>query len=92
MNSSGQAAVTLVENEPVSIPEKITTRRIGSDELNLAEFPLGSIGRDKSETVNSLFFRDRIYDEGAKIHVDRELIVTGSEHFGLCSATTTFPL
>jgi len=83
MNLSGQAAVTLVENEPVSIPEKIATRRIGSDELNLAEFPLGSIGRDKSETVNSLFFRDRIYDEGAKIHVDRELIVTGSEHFGL---------
>ncbi len=86
MNSSGQAALKLSENEPVSRPEKIATRRIGSDELNLAEFPLGSIGRDKSETGNSLFFKDRIYDEGAKTDVDRELIVTGSEHFGLPTA------
>ena len=86
MNSSGQAALNQGENEPESIPEKISTRRLGSDELNLAEFPLGSIGRDKSETGNSLFFKDRIYDEGAKTHVDRELIVTGSEHFGLPTA------
>jgi hypothetical protein len=84
MNSSGDIALKVGENKKsVSKPENIATRRIGSDELNLAEFPLGSIGRDKSETGNSLFFKDRIYDEGAKTHVDRELIVTGSEHFGL---------
>ena len=53
MNLSGQAALKLGEEEPVSIPEKIATRRIGSDEQNLAEFPLGSIDRDKSDTGNS---------------------------------------
>lgn len=83
MKPKTQTAINLGDSEPGSIPERIATRRIGSDELNLAEFPLAGTGREKSETGSSLFFKDRIFDEGAKAYVDRELIVTASEHFGL---------
>ena len=67
----------------VSLTEKVANRRLGSDELNIAEFPLCSTGRDSASAEKTLFFRDKIYDESTKTYVDRELIITASDHFGL---------
>jgi hypothetical protein len=61
-------------------------RRFGADELNVCEFPLFALGRERNQTRKTLFFHDRIFDDGAKRFVDRELIITASDHFGLPTA------
>jgi len=57
---------------------------IGPDLLNMCEFPTCLLGKHRVDgSRNTIFFRDRIYDEGARRPVDRELIITGSDFFGL---------
>lgn len=56
---------------------------LGTDELNICEFPLASTGRDKSDSRNTLVFEDKIFDEGSQQYVERKLIVTASQAFGL---------
>jgi hypothetical protein len=57
---------------------------IGPDLLNMCEFPTCLLGRQREDGLrNTIFFRDRIFDEGAGRPVERELIITGSDFFGL---------
>ncbi len=67
----------------VSLPQELTRRMLGTDELNICEFPLASTGRDKGDSDNTLVFEDKIFDEGSQQYVERKLIVTASQAFGL---------
>lgn len=54
----------------------------GRDEMNLAEFPIASLGKRKSG-VNTLVFADQIFDHGSKRSVTRALTVNASDTYGL---------
>ena len=54
----------------------------GTDELNLAEFPLSIMGK-RPEGVKTLEFSDTVFDKGANKEVTRKLTVTGSDLYGL---------
>lgn len=58
-------------------------RSLGTDELNLAEFPLASLATRNETGQNSLLFEDTIFDEGANKNVERTVVIAGSDHFGL---------
>ena len=58
-------------------------RSLGTDELNLAEFPLAALASRTEPGQNTLLFEDSIYDEGAKAQINRSLVIAGSDHFGL---------
>ena len=62
-------------------------RSLGTDELNLAEFPLASLATRTAPGQNTLLFEDTIFDEGANAHVNRSLVIAGSDHFGLPTST-----
>lgn len=51
--------------------------------MNLAEFPLACLGDRPPRGVTTLRFSDRIFDRGAAEWVDREVIITGAEEYGL---------
>lgn len=67
----------------ISLPRERSLRTLGTDELNICEFPLASTGRGKSSHENTLVFEDKIFDEGSQQPVHRKLIVSASETFGL---------
>jgi Replication initiator protein A len=71
------------DKQVVSLPEGLTHRMLGTDELNICEFPLASAGRIKGDSSNTIFFEDKIFDEGSQQHVERKLIITASQTFGL---------
>jgi hypothetical protein len=56
---------------------------IGSDELNLAEFPLATFDRRVNPKQKTLVFEDDIFDEGARQRVHRKLVISASDAFGL---------
>jgi hypothetical protein len=55
----------------------------GADELNLAEFPLAVLSRRRSSGHKTLAFEDEVFDDGAKRTVNRRLVISGSDRFGL---------
>ena len=59
---------------------------LGTDELNICEFPIASSSRSGSDQGNTISFQDRIFDEGAQQYVDRNLKVIASDAFGLPTA------
>jgi len=61
-------------------------RSLGTDELNLAEFPLAALSSRTEPGQNTLLFEDTIFDEGARTQVNRSLVIAGSDHFGLPNA------
>lgn len=61
-------------------------RTLGTDELNLAEFPLAVLASRTEPGQSTLLFEDSIYDEGARAQVQRSLVIAGSDHFGLPTA------
>lgn len=61
-------------------------RTLGTDELNLAEFPLSVLTSRPDPEQNTLVFKDDIFDKGAGKTVNRSLVITGSSHFGLPTA------
>lgn len=67
--------------EFVSLDE--SNRALGTDELNLAEFPLAACGHRTNPEQRSLAFEDEIFDEGNQQLVQRKLIVSASDAFGL---------
>ena len=75
--------MTSKDEKVVSLPKGLTHRMLGTDELNICEFPLASAGRDRGDSSNTLFFEDKIFDEGSQQHIERKLIVTASQAFGL---------
>ena len=62
-------------------------RSLGTDELNLAEFPLASLASRTEPGQNTLLFEDTIWDDGANAYVNRSLVIAGSDHFGLPTNT-----
>jgi plasmid replication initiation protein len=64
-------------------PKSTSTRTRGTDELNLAEFPLAAITHRPSLGQKTLEFEDQIFDDGAKQTVHRRLVISGSDRFGL---------
>lgn len=62
-------------------------RSLGTDELNLAEFPLASLASRNDTGQNTLLFEDTIFDEGANKQVERTVVIAGSDHFGLPTST-----
>ncbi|MBX7165931.1 MAG: replication initiator protein A [Pirellulales bacterium] len=57
--------------------------KLGTDELNVAEFPLAAIAHRVDRDVKTLSFEDQIFDEGHQKTVQRKLIISASDHFGL---------
>ena len=62
-------------------------RSLGTDELNLAEFPLSVLATRSEPGQNTLLFEDTIFDERAGKQINRSLVVAGSDHFGLPTST-----
>lgn len=65
---------------------EVYDRSLGSDELNLCEFPLASLSTRTEPGQTTLQFEDSVFDSSARTTVHRTLLVTGSEHFGLPTA------
>ena len=80
-------------NEPAEVIQKPEAslndfdRSLGTDELNLCEFPLASLSTRTEPGQTTLQFEDSVHDSGTNSLVHRTLMVTGSEHFGLPTAT-----
>lgn len=64
-------------------PDMVTEYNDGRDELNLAEFPISAIGSRSDPNIKTLRFEDRFFDKSAGAMVDRKLIVTASDEYGL---------
>ena len=58
----------------------------GRDELNLAEFPLCALAHRLRPEQKTLRFEDRVWDEGRGEMITRQLIITGSDAYGLPTA------
>ena len=63
-------------------PEVSAFQSIGIDELNFAEFPLAAIADDVSQQ-RTLTFVDSVMDESQQARVERKLIISASDLFGL---------
>lgn len=59
----------------------------GRDELNLAEFPLGTLADRAAPDQKTLVFEDKIWDESIQGLVTRQLTITASDKYGLPTAT-----
>jgi len=71
------------DNNLVFLPLERLSRNIGTDDLNICEFPLFSMGRAATKGQTTLVFEDQITDHGKREPVHRKVIVTASEAFGL---------
>jgi hypothetical protein len=69
--------------EEDSMPQKIND---GRDELNLAEFPLCALAHRLRPEQKTLRFEDRVWDERRGETITRQLIITGSDAYGLPTA------
>ncbi|HOW64836.1 MAG TPA: replication initiator protein A [Candidatus Paceibacterota bacterium] len=56
------------------------------DELNLAEFPLCTLATRLRPGQKTLSFHDSLWDRGRGVEVKRQLIITGSDAYGLPTA------
>ena len=59
----------------------------GKDEMNLAEFPLCCISDRAQPDQKTLVFEDKVWDASRNEMVPRQLTITGSDRFGLPTAT-----
>ncbi len=62
-------------------------RSLGIDELNLCEFPVALLATRNDSGQNTLLFEDTIFDESRNQHVERSVVISGSDHFGLPTST-----
>ncbi|OYW20930.1 MAG: hypothetical protein B7Z55_06440 [Planctomycetales bacterium 12-60-4] len=60
-----------------------SNRAFGTDEMNLCEFPLAACGHRTNPEQKTLIFTDEIFDEGNQQAVQRKLVVSASDAFGL---------
>ena len=58
----------------------------GKDELNLAEFPLCALAHRLRPEEKTLHFEDQLWDESRRETITRQLIITGSDAYGLPTA------
>ena len=59
-----------------AVPEKLHE---GKDELNFAEFPLGTIAERIDPKQKTLVYEDKIYDTSKGEMIARKLTITGSD-------------
>ena len=59
----------------------------GVDELNLAEFPLAAISDRLPDGMKTVVFEDEIFDRVEGATVQRRLTISGSDRYGLPTAT-----
>ena len=69
------------------LADMISGRRKGKDELNLAEFPIASIADRLPKDQKTLYFSDRIEDPSTGEWITRNVTVSGSDEYGLPTAT-----
>ena len=55
----------------------------GRDEMNLVEFPLGPIGKSSKKTIK---VDHAVYDQKSKREIIRQVVITGSDEYGLPKA------
>lgn len=67
-----------------ALPEKLVD---GRDELNFAEFPLGTIAERVDSGTKTLVFEDQVYDKRRNELITRKLTITGSDAHGLPTST-----
>ena len=58
----------------------------GRDELNLAEFPLALLSDRAPPGCNSLHYTDSVFDQSKGKHVNRSLVVSAPDEYGLPTA------
>ncbi len=63
-----------------------STATWGRDEMNLAEFPMALLANRAPQGCKTLTFEDRISDKGQSQYVDRRLMISGCDRFGLPTA------
>ncbi len=68
-------------------PRKSIQQVGGRDELNLAEFPISLLSDRVPSGVKTLVFEDQVFDQQAGEIVKRKLTITGSDAYGLPTAT-----
>lgn len=61
--------------------------RLGMDELNLAEFPLAGIADRFLDGRKTVVFKDQVWDPERRLHIPRELAISGSDRYGLPTAS-----
>lgn len=74
------------EDTMVQAPEIQDQRKVGRDELNLAEFPLTLLSDRVPEGLHYLTFKDTIFDDSKGELIERKLTITGSQKWGLPTA------
>ena len=67
-------------------PKELSSYRDGRDELNLAEFPITTVGSRFDPSVKTLSFEDDAFDRDSGETVHRKLTVTASDKYGLPTA------
>lgn len=79
----------MAEEEPREgeAPRKSIQQVGGRDELNLAEFPISLLSDRVPSGVKTLVFEDQVFDQQAGEIVKRKLTITGSDAYGLPTAT-----
>jgi hypothetical protein len=75
--------VTEAATREATVPKPHRPRDCGTDELNLAEFPLAAVTHRPAPHQKTLEFEDHIFDEGAKQNIHRRVIISGSDRYGL---------
>lgn len=63
--------------------EMLTDYRDGRDELNLSEFPISAVGSRSDPSLKTLRFQDVAVDKSTGKVIHRELVITGSDQWGL---------
>ena len=58
----------------------------GTDELNLAEFPLAAISDRISDGIKTVMLEDSIFDRVERRQVTRRIVLSGSDQYGLPTA------
>ncbi len=58
----------------------------GKDELNFAEFPLGTVDDRTDKEKKTLVYEDKIWDASKNEYISRKLTVTGADAYGLPTA------
>ncbi len=61
--------------------------RAGRDELNLAEFPIAAVAGRFLDGTKTVVFQDEVWDYAEKRMLPRELAISGSDRYGLPTAT-----
>jgi hypothetical protein len=61
--------------------------KIGRDEMNWAEFPLGGLASRTPKGMKSLVFEDRVWDKQQRAWVNKRLTVAASSEYGLPTAS-----